>query len=104
MDCETCKNESKIISVPYLAYESYEARHDRKEKRLLIALIISVFLMFASNAVWLWAWMQYDYTSEEIVTTYQQDGRGLNIIGDNNEVDRRGAEENSYCTEEDQTP
>jgi hypothetical protein len=34
--------------------------------------------MFASNALWLYAWCQYDYTSEKV--TYSQDGEGLNNI------------------------
>ena len=53
--------------VPYIAYEATQARHERTTKRLTIALIIAVVLMFASNAFWLYAWMQYDY---EVTGTY----------------------------------
>jgi hypothetical protein len=67
-----------LQSVPYVVYESAETRSERHIKRLIIALIITVFLMFISNALWLWAWCQYDYTSEEV--SYTQDSEGLNTI------------------------
>jgi len=69
-------------NVSYLVFESIMARNERHIKRLTIALMVSVILIFLSNAIWLYAWCQYDYTSES--TTYSQDGQGLNIIGDNN--------------------
>ena len=91
-NCETCKGKEAHApeSVPYIVHESSMARMERQVKRGWIALIVAVCLLFASNAAWLYAWMQYDYTSEEIV--YQQDGEGTNIIGDSNEVDNYGAE------------
>ncbi len=53
------------ISVPYIVYEGEQARLERHTKRLVIALIITILLLFASNALWLHAWMQYDYVGEE---------------------------------------
>lgn len=75
-------------TVPYIAYESSEARWERTVKRLIIALTITVILLVGSNGAWLWAWMQYDYTGEttSTETIYTQDGQGLNIIGDRNHV------------------
>jgi hypothetical protein len=67
------------------------ARNERTNKRLIIALILAVILMFASNAIWLYAWCQYDYSSTSEETIYQQDGQGTNIIGNTNEVNN-GAE------------
>ena len=91
-NCETCKGKDAHApeSVPYIVHESSMARMERQIKRLWIALIVCIAMIFASNAAWLYAWMQYDYSSEEIV--YQQDGEGTNIIGDSNEVDNYGAE------------
>jgi hypothetical protein len=60
------------------------ARNERTVKRLVVALIVVVCLWFATIGVGVYAWLQYDYTSEEIVTEYKQDGEGLNIIGDRN--------------------
>ena len=88
MACNNCKDNEQIPqhSKEELAFAFLE----RMVKRLWIALIICIALIFASNACWLYAWMQYDYSSEE--TVYQQDGEGTNIIGDSNEVDNYGAE------------
>lgn len=61
-------------TVPYIVYESAMTRAERMSKRLVIALIVSIALMFASNAVWLWAWTSYDYTSEETITVDGKDG------------------------------
>ena len=64
--------------VPYIVFESVVVKNERIVKRLVIALIIAIILIFTSNAIWLYAWCQYDYESEEI--TYAQDGQGLNNI------------------------
>jgi hypothetical protein len=100
-NCETCKGKDAHApeSVPYIVHESSMARMERQVKRGWIALIVAVCLLFASNAAWLYAWMQYDYSSEEIV--YQQDGEGTNIIGDSNEVDNYGAESDNSEAQED---
>lgn len=93
-NCETCKKEqSTPENVPYIVHESSMARMERQVKRGWIALITAVILLFISNALWLLAWVQYDYSSEE--TIYQQDGEGTNIIGNSNEVDNYGTESDS---------
>ena len=89
-NCETCKVKPPVTpqSVPYIVHESAMARSERNSKRLLIALVSCIIMLFASNAAWLYAWCQYDYSSEEVI--YQQDGEGTNIIGNSNEVDNYG--------------
>ena len=101
MACETCKGKEAHApeSVPYIVHESSMARMERQVKRGWIALIVAVCLLFASNAAWLYAWCQYDYSCE--VTFYQQDGEGTNIIGDSNEVDNYGAESDNSEAQED---
>lgn len=75
-------------TVPYIVHEGCLARDERIIKKLVIALIITILLMFASNGIWLYAWMQYDYVgdtvSETTTTTTTQDGDGLNIYGGGN--------------------
>ena len=44
--------------VPFIVYESAEARHERKEKRLLIAVVISAALIVATNGLWLLVWIR----------------------------------------------
>lgn len=69
------------LNVPYIVYESAMTRSERHIRRLVIALVITIALMFASNALWLYSWMQYDYVSEdtdtEIVTTVDSEGEGI---------------------------
>lgn len=89
MSCDTCKKDSPG-SVPYVVHEAAQARGERANKRLVIALIVAIAMFFASNALWLWAWMSYDYTGEETVVT--QDGEGLNIYGDRNMTDFYGTD------------
>lgn len=72
--------------VPYIVYEGAMAISERHIKRLIVALIICIILLFASNVLWLYEWCQYDYVDEIETTTYTQDGEGLNIIGDHNDV------------------
>jgi hypothetical protein len=71
-----------VTSVPYIVYESAEMRAERRYKRLLIVLIITIVLMFISNAIWLYEWTSYDYVSTETIIE-AQDGMA-NYHSDNN--------------------
>lgn len=76
-------------TIPYFAHEGMVDRLDRINRRLLIALIIAVVMLFASNALWLYFWMQYDYVGDdtEIVTTVDSEGDGIaNYTGNNGGV------------------
>ena len=80
-----------LESVPYFVHEGAVARMERVVKRLWVALIVTVLLMFATNALWLYEFTQYDFETYE----YSQDGRGINIIGDGNGVDYGAAAEDT---------
>lgn len=56
--------QDERVSVPYIVYEGEQARNERTHKRLIIALIITIMLLFATNALWISAWMSYDYAGE----------------------------------------
>ena len=71
--------------VPYLIYEATQARNERTMKKMIIVVVIAIALMFISNAIWLYAWMQYDYISED-VTVDSQDGGNANYIGNNGDI------------------
>ena len=62
--------------VPFAVYESAIAHAEINAKRLFFGLLLAVALLFSSNALWLYAWTQYDYASD----TYTQDGSGVNLI------------------------
>lgn len=78
-----------LVSIPYFVHEGDMDRVDRMNKRLTVALVLTIVLMFLSNGIWLYEWMQYDYVSEDeetVTTSYEQDGSGTNIMGNHNEV------------------
>ena len=85
-------------TVPYLVHEGCLARDERIIKKLVVSLILAILLMFASNGLWLYAWMQYDYVEEVTTTTTTQDGSGLNIYGGGDV--NYGADDNSDDQEE----
>lgn len=73
-------------SVPYIVFEGEIARQERHIKRLWIALLATVAACVLIVGGFLWHLNQYDFESYE----YQQDGQGVNIIGDGNGVDYDG--------------
>ena len=112
MDCDKCKNDSarEPVMVPLYAVEGNGFRRERTLRGtiilfcvalLLISLLVGVFGWFsyrlqtetlarleAINQHWLDYLSEYDFSGESY--EYSQDGRGLNIIGDNNGVDYSG--------------
>lgn len=74
--------EHENMSVPYIVYEGAQARQERTIKRLIIVIIIAVSMLFASNGIWLYAWMQYDYEADiQQVDFDSGDGGVNNFIG-----------------------
>lgn len=96
--CNNCATENSNVNVPYVVHESTVARQERQIKRMWIALIVAVALIFASNAIWIYAFMQYDYESYEITADGDsnanyigQDGNIYN--GGVNQGEKESAEE-----------
>jgi hypothetical protein len=87
--CKECKEQRMVASVPetiaYRAYEEQGARNWLIVKRLVLAIIVSVILLFASNALWLLAWTSYDYSGEEVIID-SQDGGNANYIGNDGDI------------------
>lgn len=79
MGCEDCKTAP--LTIPYLAHESAMARMEAIMKRLVVALIIAIVLIVASNFAWLYAWNQYDYSSEESTVEVDAKDGIANYIG-----------------------
>lgn len=87
IDCSTC-DKNRTASVPYIVHESAEARHERTEKRLITALVLAVLLLFISNAIWLYSWMQYDYgTIEDSYSVDMDAGDGIaTYVGEDGDI------------------
>lgn len=57
------------MPVPYIVHEGILARLERSNRRLVYALVMAILLIFASNLMWLYFWNQYEYESEDSITT-----------------------------------
>lgn len=95
-NCESCKNvKSSPENVPYSVHELSMASMERQIKRLWIAVIVAVCLLFASNA----GWMIYESQFETI--TYEQGGEGINNVNYGEQGDlNNGAESENQAQEE----
>ena len=95
-NCETCKKvKSAPENVPYIVHESSMARMERHIKRLWVAVIVSVCLLFASNV----GWMIYESQFETFY--YEQDGEGINNVNIVEQGDlSNGAESENQAQEE----
>ena len=73
--------DEKIVSVPYFVYEGEQTRMERINKRLVAVLIIVLLALVFTNAMWLYSWTKYDYTSEDSVVTVDSRNGVANYVG-----------------------
>lgn len=79
-------NEKEMaLSVPYIAHEAAQARAERMNKRLIIALIVAIALLFATNLIWILRDLQYDYVGSEVNVDTEGEGNA-NYIGQDGEI------------------
>ena len=80
------KQNDNNMHISYLIHEASQARAEKRERRLLIALVIVIIVMLINNMMWLYAWNNYDYISEqEQVNVDAQDGVA-NYIGNDGDI------------------
>ena len=85
--CNDCKAENTNVTVPYVVHEATVARQERQIKRMWIALIVAIALMFFTNMIWVGVFSSYDYSSEEIIVEQDaQDGGNANYIGNDGDI------------------
>lgn len=68
--------------VPYIVYESAEAKSERTIKRLIIALVITIILLFASNLIWVLEFFSFD----TVETTIDAGSGTANFIGEDGDI------------------
>ena len=83
-DCTLAKQSLDSISVA--AHETIMAREDKKNRRLVWLVVLLIIALLATNIAWLITWNSYDFVDETY--DYSQDGRGINIIGNDNDADQ----------------
>lgn len=93
--CNECKAENTNVTVPYVVHEATVARQERQIKRLWIALIVAISMLFASFALFVW------YESQFETITYEQDGEGINNVNYGEQGDlNNGAESENQAEKE----
>ena len=85
-NCDACNEVKTADPVPYIVHESAMARNERAVKRLVIALIVLALLWFATIGIGVYAWMQYDYTSEKSVVDVDANDGVANYIGNDGDI------------------
>ena len=73
------ENHDNIV-MSRIAFERMQAKDERKDRWRNIIIVLLIVLLVATNAMWLWAWNQYDYVDEYTIEA-EQDGEGINIVG-----------------------
>lgn len=75
MDCKDCK-ETRTEPVSYLAFESMKSTMERNTKRLWIIILVLIFLLFGTNAAWLYYESQWEPFDATEVTQKVETGEG----------------------------
>ena len=70
--------------VPYIVYEGERARNERLVSRLMGVITLLIVLLAATNAFWLYEWMQYDYVTETTTENVDMDTTGNGNANYNN--------------------
>ena len=83
------ENNDNII-MSRIAFERMQAKDERNDKWRNIIIILLIVLLVATNAMWLWAWNQYDYVDDYSVEMEADDGSNANYIGNNGDITNGG--------------
>ena len=73
-----------MIQIPYFVHEGIITTWERVFKRMMVLLIVTIILLFASNAMWAYYWYQFDTTTEEI--TMDAGNGDANYIGNDGDI------------------
>lgn len=78
------ENNDNIV-MSRIAFERMQSKDERNDRWRNIIIIILIALLAITNGMWLYAWNQYDYYSEDI-TVDSDEGGNANYIGNNGEI------------------
>ena len=82
------ENNDNII-MSRIAFERMQAKDERNDKWRNIIIILLIVLLVATNAMWLWAWNQYDYV-DDYTSVEADDNSDINYIGRNGDINNGG--------------
>ena len=58
------ENNNDNIIMSRIAFERMQSKDERNDKWRNLTIIILIVLLVLTNAMWLWAWNQYDYVDD----------------------------------------
>lgn len=95
------ENNDNII-MSRIAFERMQSKDERNDRWRNIIIIILIVLLVATNAMWLFAWSQYDYsqTDEFSVDLDAGDGGNANYIGKNGDINNGESNSNEKADTE----
>lgn len=74
------KEVKNVPDIPYIAFESSQARMERVNKKLWIVILVLIVTLIGTNAGWLWWESQWAYVKSTTEIEAEQDGDN-NIVG-----------------------
>ena len=89
-------SETDFVVIPYFVHEAEVMRMEKHSRRLWVIVLVLILALIFTNIAWLWYMNQYDFAEYD----YEQDGYGVNIIGDGNGVNKDGATLESESADE----
>jgi hypothetical protein len=88
MEQETEKKSETMV--PFKVYEAEIRRSEKREYRhIFVHVVMAVLILLGAVFVWLnnLRWLNYVEQYDFADYSYEQDGEGINIIGERNGVD-----------------
>lgn len=80
------ENNNDNIIMSRIAFERMQSKDERNDKWRNIIIIILIVLLAVTNGMWLYAWNQYDYVSEEVTVDSGDGGGNANYIGEDGDI------------------
>jgi hypothetical protein len=87
-NCITYKSMGKDENVVFSAasYERHEARHERREKRLIWIIALLILLLVGSNVGWLIYQSRFEVVEESTTITQDNENGYNNYIGNDGDI------------------
>lgn len=88
------ENNDNIV-MSRIAFERMQAKDERNDRWRNIIIVLLIILLVATNAMWLWAWNQYDYVDDYSIEMEADDGSNANYIGNNGDITNGGKDQST---------
>lgn len=90
------ENNNDNIIMSRIAFERMQSKDERNDRWRNIIIILLIVLLVLTNFIWLIAWNNYDYVSDDYSVEMEADGNSnANYIGHNGEINNGGKNNSS---------